>query len=54
MRHLTCSIENERDNIVNTWYATKETSSAVARLLQVVIARDDDDKDEDPDSYWHP
>jgi hypothetical protein len=54
MRHLTCSTNDERDDIVNTWYPKKETSSAMTKLMQVIIAREGDDDDEDPDNYWHP
>ena len=53
MKELTNSIGTERDDIVNNWYPTRETS-AVMRLLQAIVAHEDDDKDEDPDSYWHP
>ena len=52
MRNLTCSLGNERDDIVNNWYPVKETSSAVTKLLQVIIAYDGDDDDDD--GYWHP
>lgn len=54
MRNLTSSVDNERDNIVNNWYPTKEASGAVTKLMQAIIAREGDDEDEDPDNYWHP
>jgi hypothetical protein len=54
MKELTNSIGKERDDIVKNWYPTRETSSTVMRLLQVIVAHEDDDKEEDPDNYWHP
>jgi hypothetical protein len=46
MRHFTSSGGN--------WYLMKETSSVMAKLVQVIIAKEGDDDSEDPDSYWHP
>jgi hypothetical protein len=54
MKELTNSIGKERDDIVNNWHSTRETSGTVMRLLQAIVAHEDDDKEEDPDSYWHP
>ena len=53
MKELTNSIGKERDDIVKSWYPGRETSGTVMRLLQAIVAHEDDDKDED-DGYWHP
>ena len=54
MKDLTSLIGKERDDIVNNWHPARETSGTMMRLLQVIVANEDDDKEEDPDSYWHP
>ena len=54
MKELTISIGTDRDDIVSNWYATRQTAGTVMRLLQAIVAHEDDEKDEDPDSYWHP
>jgi hypothetical protein len=54
MKELTNSIGNARDDIVKNWYLARETSGTVMRMLQAIVAHADDDKEEDPDSYWHP
>lgn len=35
-------------------YPTKETSSVMTKLMQTLIAKESDDENDDPDSYWHP
>jgi hypothetical protein len=54
MKDLTSSSVKEHDNIVDKWYPARETSGIVMRLLQAIVAHEDDEKEEDPDNYWHP
>lgn len=47
-------VKNMRQDTGGNWYPTKEVSSAMTKLMQTIIAREGDDENDDPDSYWHP
>jgi hypothetical protein len=48
MEFLTLSIRDDY------WHLTSEASGALQNVLRLSVAREDDDKDDEDDGYWHP
>ncbi len=54
MQSLTLTTRDERNDILNCWHPVAEATGALLNILRFSVARDDDEKEEDPDNYWHP